>query len=237
MNKLLYFTLLILLPLSAIAQELPQDFVRLKDIDATIVQDIRYYGANNFMGRTLSGYEKPECILHKDAALALKNIQAALVKTKETLVIFDCYRPRIAVLDMVSWVNSGEELNSKYYPQTSRAKLIENGYISDKSNHSRGYTVDLAIGKIKKPWFDLGRKNICGNRKDKNTLDFGTPFDCFDKQSATDFENINSKAKINRLRLKTLMKANGFNNYADEWWHYTLAQMSKDAPYFDFIVH
>ncbi len=225
-----------LAPLAATAQELPQDFVKLKDVDKTIVQDIRYYGPNNFIGRTLLGYEKPECILHKDAANALLLIQAELLKNNETLVVFDCYRPRSAVLDMVSWVNSGDEFNKNYYPKTSRAKLIENGYISDKSNHSRGFTIDLAIGKIKKPLFVFPRKNICNNRKDKNTYDFGTPFDCFDPQSATDFANIKSQSKTNRQKLKAIMKKYGFNNYADEWWHYSLAKMPIDAPYYDFAV-
>ena len=39
------------------AQTLPGGFVFLRDIDPTIIQDIRYAGSNNFVGRPLSGYE------------------------------------------------------------------------------------------------------------------------------------------------------------------------------------
>jgi D-alanyl-D-alanine dipeptidase len=41
----------------AIAQSLPGGFVYLRDIEPTIIQDIRYAGSNNFVGRPLSGYE------------------------------------------------------------------------------------------------------------------------------------------------------------------------------------
>ncbi len=41
----------------ASAQVLPDDFVFLHDIAPTIQQDIRYAGANNFVGRPLDGYD------------------------------------------------------------------------------------------------------------------------------------------------------------------------------------
>ena len=37
---------------------LPKDVVYLRDIDPTIIQDIRYAGTNNFSGRRLGGYDK-----------------------------------------------------------------------------------------------------------------------------------------------------------------------------------
>ena len=41
------------LHLAASAQALPGGFVFLRDIDPTIIQDIRYAGSNNFVGRPL----------------------------------------------------------------------------------------------------------------------------------------------------------------------------------------
>jgi hypothetical protein len=38
---------------------LPGNLVYLRDIDPTIVQDIRYASSNNFVGRPLDGYEAP----------------------------------------------------------------------------------------------------------------------------------------------------------------------------------
>ena len=57
-------------PASAAAQsqKLPAGFVYLRDIDPTIIQDIRYAGANNFTGRKLRGYEAAECIVKRRSA-------------------------------------------------------------------------------------------------------------------------------------------------------------------------
>ena len=56
----------------ASAQTLPGGFVFLRDIDPTIIQDIRYAGSNNFVGRPLRGYEAAECVVKREVALALK---------------------------------------------------------------------------------------------------------------------------------------------------------------------
>ena len=60
------------------ATEMPDDFVYLRDIDPTIHQDMRYAGANNFTGKHVPGYEAPECVLVRQAAEALKAVQADL---------------------------------------------------------------------------------------------------------------------------------------------------------------
>jgi zinc D-Ala-D-Ala dipeptidase len=39
----------------ACAETLPGGFVHLREIDPTILQDIRYAGSNNFVGRPLAG--------------------------------------------------------------------------------------------------------------------------------------------------------------------------------------
>jgi D-alanyl-D-alanine dipeptidase len=41
------------------AQTLPGGFVFLRDVDPTIIQDIRYAGSNNFIGRPLRGMTLP----------------------------------------------------------------------------------------------------------------------------------------------------------------------------------
>ena len=62
----------------AAAQSLPGGFVLLRDIDPTILQDIRYAGSNNFVGRPLGGYEAAECVVKRDVGLALKTVQQEL---------------------------------------------------------------------------------------------------------------------------------------------------------------
>jgi len=78
---------------AAQAQPLPGDFVFLRDIDPSILQDIRYASSNNFVGRRLSGYDAAECVVKRSVGLALKSVQAELAKQKLSLKMFDCYRP------------------------------------------------------------------------------------------------------------------------------------------------
>src|SRR5215467_13429196 len=91
---------------AAFAQSPPGGFVYLRDIDPTIVQDIRYATSNNFVGRPLAGYQAGECVVKREVGLRLKNIQQELAKQKLSLKMFDCYRPARASMDMVKWSRS-----------------------------------------------------------------------------------------------------------------------------------
>ncbi len=87
----------VLLALSGPARpaDLPQGFVYLRDVAPTIRQDMRYYGSHNFTGRPIPGYLAPECILTAPAARALAAVQADLAASNLSLVVYDCYRPRV----------------------------------------------------------------------------------------------------------------------------------------------
>ena len=87
----------------ASAQPLPAGFVYLRDIDPSIIQDIRYAGSNNFVGRPLAGYDAGECVVKRSVGLALKSIQQELAPQRLSLKMLDCYRPSRAVHDMVVW--------------------------------------------------------------------------------------------------------------------------------------
>src|SRR3981189_527221 len=94
-------------PRMVTAQGLPSDFAYLRDIDPTIIQDIRYAGTNNFMGRPLAGYGAGECVVKREIGLALKAIQQELARQKLSLKMFDCYRPARAPPDTVLWGREG----------------------------------------------------------------------------------------------------------------------------------
>ena len=87
----------------AAAETLPGGFVYLRDIDPTIIQDIRYATSNNFVGRPLRGYEAAECVVKREVGLRLKAVQQELAKRKLSLKMFDCYRPARATADMLAW--------------------------------------------------------------------------------------------------------------------------------------
>jgi D-alanyl-D-alanine dipeptidase len=92
---------------AAHAQKLPGDFVFLRDLDPSIIQDIRYAGSNNFVGRPLRGYDAAECVVKRDVGLMLKSVQEELALQGLSLKMLDCYRPARAVADMVAWSRDG----------------------------------------------------------------------------------------------------------------------------------
>src|SRR5260370_19188741 len=92
----------------ASAQALPGGFAYLGDIDPTILQDIRYAGSNNFMGRPLAGYGAAECVVEREVGLALKAVQREPAGQKRWLKMFDCYRPQRPAHELVARAEAGE---------------------------------------------------------------------------------------------------------------------------------
>ena len=129
------------------SQSLPGGFVRLRDIDSTIIQDIRYAGSNNFIGRPLAGYEAAECIVKRNVGIALRRVQRQLAPQRLSLKMLDCYRPARAVREMVAWAQNGRETPAerRYNPAFSKADLFRLGYIAWHSGHSTGAAVDLTL--------------------------------------------------------------------------------------------
>jgi zinc D-Ala-D-Ala dipeptidase len=132
---------------AAAQRALPAGFVYLRDVDPTIMQDIRYAGSDNFVGRPLPGYEAAECILRRDVAAALKRVQADLAASGLSLKVYDCYRPTRAVRAMAAWVNDGrsEAATKRFFPKLAKSSLLRAGYIASRSRHSAGTTIDLTL--------------------------------------------------------------------------------------------
>lgn len=200
---------------------LPSEFVYLKDIDKSIIQNIKYFTCDNFIGRPIKGYKKPTCILTQKAAVSLSKIQQQLKLKSLSLKIYDCYRPQVAVDDFIAWSLDiyDQKMKNAYYPNIDKANLIKL-YIAEKSSHTRGSTVDLTIVSLK-----TGKE-----------LDMGTHFDYMDNQSHVFAENITREAKNNRLFLRNIMKKMGFKPYDSEWWHFTLKEEPFPNTYFNFFV-
>ena len=124
--------LIMMLPVPALAgSALPKGFAYLRDVDATIVQDIRYAGSHNFVGRPIRGYRAPECILSVSAANALEGVQRKLAEKNLSLIVWDCYRPKRAVDDFFQWSRdpTHSEMKAEFYPRTDKVKLFALGYL------------------------------------------------------------------------------------------------------------
>jgi D-alanyl-D-alanine dipeptidase len=212
---------------------LPAGFVYLRDVDPTIAQDIRYAGSDNFVGRPLAGYDAAECILRRDAAAALKRVQADLAVTGLALKVYDCYRPERAVRTMLQWANDGraDGLNKRFFPKLQKSTLFGLGYIATRSAHSTGAAIDLTLietSRAPAAAFDPAATYApctapAAQRSPDNSADMGTGYDCFDVNSHTASAGVNAEQRRWRGVLLAAMVKRGFRNYHREWWHFTYA--------------
>ncbi|MFG1997622.1 M15 family metallopeptidase [Spirillospora sp. NPDC048911] len=224
----------------------PKEFVALRDIDSTIIQEMRYKTRHNFVGKPIDGYKQPICILTRPAALALRKAQRQLLRKGYTLKVYDCYRPQRAVDHFVRWAKDldDQKMKREFYPRVDKSRLFVDGYIAEKSGHSRGSTVDLTIVRLParhtRPYRPGERLVPCYFPKDKrfpdNSVDMGTGYDCFDTLSHTLDLRIKGRQRANRLLLKGTLEGLGFVNLAEEWWHFTFKPELFPSTYFDFPV-
>lgn len=164
-----------------------------------------YAAADNFTGAPLPGYAAAGAWLLKEPAEALGRVQAGLIAEGLVLLIYDAYRPRRASEAMLAWAR-----------RAGKTQLIKDGYIASRSNHNHGHTVDLG----------LARAGSC------EPVDMGTAWDTLDVRSHT--LNAKGAVRVNRLKLRDAMRAQGFHDYSREWWHfnYPLAgTRGIDVPY------
>jgi D-alanyl-D-alanine dipeptidase len=224
----------------------PKEFVALSDVDRTILQEMRYTTRHNFVGTPINGYRQPMCILTRPAADALHKAQSKLLRQGYTLKVYDCYRPQRAVDHFVAWAKdlNDQAMKGEFYPRVDKTRLFADGYIAEKSGHSRGSTVDLTIVKLParptRPYRPGEPLVPCyapqSERFPDNSIDMGTGFDCFDTLSHTLDPRIQGRQRANRLLLKSTLEAQGFVNLAEEWWHYTYKPEPFPDTYFDFPV-
>jgi D-alanyl-D-alanine dipeptidase len=226
------------------AQQLPGGFVYLRDVDPTIIQDIRYATSNNFVGKPLSGYEAGECVVKRDIAVRLKAVQQELARQKLSLKMFDCYRPARASVDMVRWSRDGKETASqrRYNPALAKADLFRLGYIAAYSGHSTGAALDLTLLDLtadNSGSFDP-KKNYADCtapvevRAPEGSIDMGTGYDCSDAKANTRSAAITPDQRKWRNTLVAAMKQQGFVNYFREWWHFSLPGAGGQA--YDFPI-
>ena len=199
---------------------LEKGFVYIKDIIPSVREDIRYAGSHNFVGCPVDGYFAPRGVLKAEAAQALKRAADAFESRGLYLLIYDAYRPQRAVDHFVRWAKDENDARMKeeFYPTLDKSELFPKGYIAVYSGHSRGLTVDLTL-----------------TDKDGNELDMGGEFDWFSKISSHDYQNLTPKQKANRQLLREGMLAAGFDDYVEEWWHYTFITEGEKI-YYDFPI-
>lgn len=205
-----------------IKAQLPEGFVYVKDVIPTAQVELRYFGNDNFIGKPINSYNKEVCIISTKAAEALGNVQDELLKYNLSIKVFDAYRPQKAVDHFVEWAKDLNDTINKliFYPEVKKQHLFKEGYISSKSGHTRGSTIDMTIVDL-----ETGTE-----------LDMGSPWDFFGPISWVAEQNITSQQRANRMLLQTVMSKHGFRFYTKEWWHFTLRNEPFPETYFNFPV-
>ncbi len=168
--------------------ESQSDLVELVKVDPSLVLDIRYAGANNFLGFPV--YPQARAFLQRDAAEAIKKVNAELKPQGLGLLILDAYRPHSVTRLM--WDRT---------PESQRA------YVADPakgSRHNRGAAVDLTIRSLA-----TGKPVAMPSR-----------YDDFSEKAHHSYQGASAEARANRAKLRALMEKHGFQALSNEWWHY-----------------
>lgn len=217
-------------------QILPEEdasqFVLVTDVVPDAILEIRYYSSYNFIGERIPGYEQPIAMLTRQAADSLKVVSDELVQKGYRLKVFDAYRPQCAVDFFMEWAADTTDVRMQdyFYPELTKSVLIPQGYIAEKSGHTRGSTIDLTL-------FDMNTEK---------EVDMGCTFDYFGVASHPDvlpeqeigaYCPINQEQYDNRMILREAMLAHGFKPYDCEWWHFTLENEPFPDTYFTFPVN
>ena len=197
-------------------------FVPIAEAAPDVIQEIRYYSTYNFVGDRIDGYEQPVALMTKEAAAALREASDECVKRGYRLKIYDAYRPQRAVFHFMRWARDRDDTRMKapFYPNLDKSVLFKQGYIAERSGHSRGSTVDLTL-------FDM---------KTGKEVDMGGTFDWFGRESHPDYKGVTKEQFANRMILRGIMVSHGFKPIAEEWWHFTLKDEPYPQTYFDFPV-
>jgi zinc D-Ala-D-Ala dipeptidase len=197
-------------------------FVDISSLSPGIAIEVRYRTDNNFVGEPITGYDSPKIIMSTEAAFAITKIQEDLASSGLGLKIFDAYRPQQAVDHFVRWASDldDEAMKQQYYPQVEKANLFRDGYISARSGHSRGSTVDLTLIEL----------------TSGEELDMGSAWDFFDPISWPTSNLVSAEQKGNRNLLRDAMTKHGFRPLPEEWWHFTLDNEPYPDTYFDFPI-
>ena len=224
------------------ADDPPPGFVHLAEAVPDAILEVRYYSTYNFIGDRIRGYERPTPMLTAEAAEALKAVSDELAPMGYRLKIYDSYRPQRAVDHFVEWSKQADDTRMKayFYPDLDKTVLFPQGYIAEKSGHSRGSTVDLTLFDMKTEkevdmggtfdWFGRESHPDWGGNPDTKTFTGGFP------AGTPDSRRISAAQFRNRMLLRSVMLKHGFKPVDTEWWHFTLENEPYPDTYFDYPV-
>jgi len=197
-------------------------FVFADDVLRGVRWDAKYATSDNFTGAPVDGYEVNRVVLSAALADALAEAAMRAAEHGFGLVLWDGYRPQLAVDRFVAWSAQPEDARTKraFHPHIGRAEMVTKGYVATRSGHSRGSAVDLTLH-----WLDTGA-----------LADMGGRHDLMDERSHHGASGVSPIAARNRRTLCSVMEGCGFVRFEREWWHYALTDEPFPETYFDFPI-
>lgn len=214
MNKSIFYCLFILFPVLLLAQNgvsrlesylQAQHLVNIKELDPTILSDLKYATTDNFT-KTVLYDTLSNVYLHPVAAKKLVKAQQYLkeVNPDLSLLVYDAVRPL-----------SVQKKMYKVVQNTPYALYVANPVRTGLHNY--GMAVDLTI---------CDKQGI--------PLDMGTAFDFFGKAAGINREpelikeGILTKQQVkNRDLLRKVMIRAGFLTIRGEWWHFNAVSLNE----------
>jgi D-alanyl-D-alanine dipeptidase len=198
------------------------DLVFVDELVPGVRWDAKYATWDNFTGKPVDGYLVNRIAGTKALCAALARARDEAARRGFGLLLWDGYRPQRAVDAFRRWSQRPEDGRTKprHYPNIDRSEMFEKGYVSARSGHTRGSTVDLTL-------FHLA---------DGERAAMGGDHDLMDAVSRHGATEISPSERRNRQHLREVMEAAGFVAYETEWWHYTLRDEPHPDTYFDVPI-
>ena len=184
---------------------LKDHLANIRDMDSTILVDLKYATADNFTGMVLYD-DLHDAYLQPDVAMMLAEAHHYL-KTSHPdlrLLVYDAVRP--LSVQRIMWERVKDTKYHRYVAHPDRLSL-----------HNYGAAVDLTIAD------SLG-----------HPLDMGTPFDHFGRAAGISNEPglvkqglLNNQQMQNRQLLRQVMRHAGFYSISGEWWHFNACSLQE----------
>lgn len=190
-------------PLEETVKEI-EGLVRLADLNAGFIFDLKYATADNFVGKAV--YPVAVAVLKKETAERLLQANTIFQADGYSIKIWDAYRPlSVQRLLWQAYPDSRYVINPDAIPTTA-------GW---KARHNNGMAVDMTL--------------VDANG---NELLMPSGFDDFSEKGAPDYPGMSEEARRNVQYLISVMESAGFRTPPNEWWHFSDV-MGTPTPYLD----
>jgi len=226
---------------------------------------VAYSSPDNFTGKKLLSYPENICYLSREAAVALKKINAELNKRNYALRLHDCYRPYRASQELYEWARVGAQV--PVTDQIRRWRYFNNPLLyfgfkyspdplsSELNILGRFRSFELLNLQLIAPAYLQNGIHYASRHASGSTVDvsllkilhgkdgkvsfeevpMGTEFDSFESLSDWSAQFKDPQINKNREILRQAMNSR-FRPYQKEWWHWTLRGEPFRDQYFNCPV-